>query len=899
MRRLFRIGSASRDGSGPSTRRLEELDDEIRSHLEMRIEHLVDRGMTRDEAEAEALRRFGPLDTGRAALVRSSRARDRRLRISATLDAARGDLRLALRRLKRSPAFLLVSLTTFALGIGLITAMVAAVDQVLLRPLPYPDADRLVSLLSEREDGPPIPQVSSANWLDWRDSNRTLDAIALYQSGSRPIVEVPVSGAPAEPRRATATRVTPTYFDVLRPPLVAGRPVTAEEVGTGALRVVVSERFWTQSLGATPLPTALRVGEGTATVVGAVRQDAVWPADTDLWLSETVDPARVGSRNNINWLAIARLMPGVTREQSQADLDGVAAGIRDIDPEALYSWGVGVQPFEGFMVGDARERLLFLLGAVGLVLMAVCLNVAGMSAARTLRRAPETAVRVALGAGRRRILAESLAEHGVLAAAGGLLGLLVATLALDRLQLRAADLFPRGAELALDHRALGAWLIITLIAGLAAGLVPAWRAVRAVPHGVAGRARGGGSSLGRTGTILVVGEVAAAVALLVGGTLLVRSFLELTARDTGFDPDGVMVAEVILDRPAYELDFSEWPNDAGSLARISFWQHAVEAAAAIPGVTAVAYASALPTYDGGTGFVEIEGLEEAGNQGAVYRAVGGEYFRTLGIGLQAGRVFGSDDGPASGRVTVINQAMADRYWPGGRAVGSRVRASSMESVGAPAPWITVVGVVDDVREDGYGFESRPQMYVLAEQVPLWLGAMQLAIDAGSQPPASLRPALVDALGSVDSSLPVTTAVLKDRVAGWVSERLFLTALITGFGCLALVLAGIGVYGFLSFIVSTRAREFGIRAALGADRTTIVRDVIRRSLQLTLAGLVVGAGVAWVGARALESQLVGVATTDAVAYAAAIAVILSAALFAAVIPAHRASRIDPADALRAE
>lgn len=898
-RRLFRIGSASRDGSGPADRRLEELDDEIRAHLEMRIEALTAEGWSRDDAEAEALRRFGPLSDARAAMVRSSRARDRRLRVGTAWDTVRGDVRLAARRLRRSPGFTGVALVTLALGIGLTTAMFAAVDQVLLRPLPFPEADRLVTLLSQGEEGAPFPWVSSANWLDWRDANRTLESTALYHPASaRPIVEVPGSNGGAEARRVRASRVTSAFFDVLRPPLAAGRAVAEDEVTGGGAPAMVSETFWRQDLGAAPLPLDLRVGERTMPVVGVVQADAAWPADTELWLPEAVDPARVGARTNINWLAVARLRPEASLDQARADLDAVAAGIRDVDPGAIYSFGVGVEPFGGFVVDGARDRLLLLLGAVALVLVVVCLNVTGLSAARTLRRAPETSVRVALGAGRSRIVGESLTEHGVLAAVGGGLGLLVAVWVLDRLQLRAADLFPRGGELALDGRAVGAWLVITALAGVAAGLVPAWKAARAGPGGIAGRARGGASALGRTGAAMVVGEVAAALALLVGGTLLIRSFLELTARDTGFDPRGVAVAEVILDRPAYAMGWQGGDNQAGAGARLAYWEQAVTAAAALPGVTSVAYANALPTYDGGTGFVEIEGLEYD-DHGAVYRVVGGEYFRTLGIALQAGRVFDTRDGPATDRVAVINRTMAERYWPDAEAVGRRVRARSMEAFGGEAPWITVIGVVHDVREGGYDVDLRPQMYVLAPQVPAWMEAMQLAVDVGDQVPGSLRPSLLGALRGVDPSLPVTTSVLEDRVAGWVSERLFLTLLVTGFGGLALLLAGIGVYGLLTFVVSTRIREFGIRAALGADRSTIVGEVVRRSLILTTGGLAVGGFGAWAGARALRSQLVGVAPTDGAAYAVSVAVILVAALGAALVPALRASRVDPVEALRGE
>ncbi|MEQ9570135.1 MAG: ABC transporter permease, partial [Longimicrobiales bacterium] len=367
-RRLFRIGSATRDGSGPADRRLEELDDEIRAHLEMRIEALMADGWSRDDAEAEARRRFGQLDDARASLERSSRARDRRLRGAAAVDAVRSDVRLAVRRLRRSPGFTGVALVTLALGIGLTTAMVAAVDQVLLRPLPFPDADRLVTLMSQAEEGAPFSWVSSANWLDWRDSNRTLEATALYHaSASRPIVEVAGSGEAPEARRVRASRVTAAFFDVLRPPLVAGRTVAAAEVTEGDAPVLVSEGFWRRELGGAPLPRELRVGERTTTVVGAVRADAAWPADTDLWLPEAVDPARVGARTNINWLAVARLRPDATIEQARADLDAVAAGIRDVDPGALYSFGVGVEPFEGFVVDGARERLLLHLGAVAVV----------------------------------------------------------------------------------------------------------------------------------------------------------------------------------------------------------------------------------------------------------------------------------------------------------------------------------------------------------------------------------------------------------------------------------------------------------------------------------------------------------------------------------------------------
>lgn len=813
-------------------------------------------------------------------------AREKPVAVIEWISSIRQDVVYAMRQRLRTPALSLMALLTLGLGVGLTTAVFAVLNAVLLRPLPFPEPQRLVSLQSVDSSGSAFGWVSSANWGDWNDDNRTLESSAIHRSDR---VSVVMGGTAM---RAAASSVSPDFFRVLRAQFLLGRGVTGADTVERRLVATVSEGFWRRSLDAKPLDElSIQVNGFTYAVTGVVASRHVFPEGTEIWLLGR--PRRVGGaeRNNINFAAIGRLAEATSVDAARTDLSTIAHRIRAEDPVALYSWGVGVEPLADYLVGDTSDVLGLLMGAVGLVLLIACANLASANLAQGAARGREMAVRAALGADGRRLVRQVLVDHVTMALAGGALGVLLAWTLTRSASLLATAQLPRTGEIQIDTWVMAFALLVSAATGILTGLLPALRASRAAPGaamqgGTRGSVAGG---RGLPGRVFVAAEVAMALMLVIGAGLLVKSLNTVLGRSLGYETANVVVAEVTLGGPRYNAD---------SVAVLNYWERLRQGLAALPGSRGAGLINWVPMVMGGTGFIEVEGFEPRGD-GAGYRVVSEGFFETLGIPLRAGRVFDATDLANGPRVVVVNQRFADRYWPGQSALGRRVRALSMEpgAAGGPPPWLTIVGVVGDARLFGYEDDGQADMYVLHRQLPAWRIRTMSAVVRGSGAPAAFLRTVREQVSAIDAGIPADLAFLDSHAARVTATRRFTMGALSVFGGFALVLAAIGVYGVLSFAMAQRTREMAVRAALGADRGSLQRLVLGSGARVVGAGVLTGLVGAWYLSRLAEAMLFEVAPRDLSVFALATLTIGVVGLAAAAIPARRASRVEPMEALR--
>ena len=863
----------------------EELDEELRTHIELRTEEYLARGMSSEEARAAAERRFGDLDSARRALYASARRRETRLSLRRGVDALGRDLRLALRKMVGSPGYAAVSVAILALGISLTTVMFALVDHVLLRPLPFPDADRLVSLQSVGEAGSPYDQVSMANWFDWRESSSTLAATGIARQDR---VSVGLGG---EAFRATVAAVGGDFFEVFRPGMAVGRRLTMEDGQEIRLVTVLSSPFATARFGSPEqaLGRSVTISGRVYEVVGVVDRRTAFPEGSDLWVAFYVSAGSGTLRNNVNFQGYGRLEADARLDQTRTELDAVARGIRETDPEGgFHSWGVGVLPLRQVVVGEAADTLWLLMSAVLAVLLLACANLAGLGLARARTRAPEVSLRRALGSGRGAIVRQLLVEHLGMAMVGGLLGLVLAWAAGDWIFGRLATELPRAGEVGLDLRVTLFAAVATVGAGLLAGIGPALRTSGLRPVGPGrGAVRGG---RGLPGGALVAVEVGLALAVLIGGGLLLRSLEAVTHRELGYDPGDVAVAEVDLNGEEYR---------DGTLA-VEYWRGLLEDLEARPGVASAAVANWIPTGRGGTAFLSFPENPDP-DFGGGYRVVSDRYFETMGIRLRAGRTFDDRDGADTERVVVVNRALAERAWPGRDPLGRRIGAPSMEEwlYEGAAPWLTVIGVVDDIRHDGHEDDVAPELYVLHRQVPRWTRGMNVVVRAAEGARGELPRIMRDAIRAPDPTLAVEVGWMSERVEDRLRERVWTQRILGGFGLAALALACLGIYGLVAHAAAQRTREMAVRAALGAPRTGLLRMMLAGAGRVIAIGTGVGLVAAFGLTGLLDSLLVDVPPTDPLTFAGAVALLGGVGLVAALLPSIRAARLDPTEALRGE
>jgi putative ABC transport system permease protein len=800
------------------------------------------------------------------------------------------DLRSGVRMMRRNPGFTAVALVTMALGIGANTAMFSIVNGVILKPLPYPKADRIVRLWgSNVSRGWGTFSISPLDFWDWRAGNRSLELFGAFYGSST------VYTGGDRPLSLAAYRVSEDYLRIVGGEPSLGRGFTAEDMNPDAPPVVILTRgFWQSALGADPevLGKTLTLDGVAHTIVGVLPRGWRPPRGSgiDLVLPLTPSPYWYRARSSHFLQALGRLKPGVTVEQAQAEFSSIASALEAQYPETNTGWGAVVRPLGEVIRGPVRPQLLILMASVGLVLLIACANLVNMMLARATIRARELAIRTAVGAARNRVVRQLLAESILLAGVGGILGVGLAYGSIRGFATRWPDLLPRMQEVGLSVPVLLFTLGVCLASGVLLGLVPALAVGRLNLSDVlrqGGRSLAGGRSRNWMRSGLVVAEVGLAVVPLVGTGLLVRSFAALSSEDPGFETDHRLVFSTPLPRARY----------AGDEERRSFAERALAQLRAIPGVEDVAVTSLIPIqgFDQVWGYwVDGRGTEKPDGDGSAlfYRVTPG-YHETMGISLLAGRGIRPDDRADGPRVAIVSASLAEQTFPGQSPVGQRVRLGR----DANAPLVEIVGVVGDIQHYNLGSTSMPQMYVPFAQYPT--GDVNFVLRA-SVSPASVVHAVRGAIAAVDPDEPLEGVTAADAmVAGSISRPRFRTVLMTAFGLVALLLAVVGLYGVMAYSVSQRSKEIGVRMALGATQGSVLGLVFLEGATLVGIGLAVGLGGALGLSRLLESVLFGVGAKDPAVFTAVPVLLAAVAAAAVFFPAHRAAGLDPVRTLGEE
>jgi predicted permease len=803
------------------------------------------------------------------------------------------DLRYALRSLRRSPTLALAVVLTLAVCIGATTAVFSVVYAVLFRPLPFADAGALVSVRETWHDR--RGSVSVGNWADLAREDRLFqDLVPMFGAS------VNLAGAD-RPENVAAARVGWSFFRVLGVSAARGRTFLPDDDRPGSDGVVVlSDALWRRRFGADPalVGRTVRIDDVPRQVIGIMPASLDYALyDEQLWLPAAFTPEQLAEHDEHYLTVLGRLKPGVRLPQVSAELAQIGADLRERFPDTNAERGLAAISLHEELVGDYRTRLFVLLGAVGFVLLIACANIANLLLARATARARETAIRAAIGAGRHHILRHAMTESLVLAVAGGVLGVVAAYWGVTGLVAMGPAEIPRLAQARVDAPVLGFVLLLTLATGLIFGLAPAARMASQLPQEALkeGGRTGSSGARDRLRSGLVVGEIALALVLLTGAGLLIRSAVALNAVDPGFDPRGVVVGRVSLPAAGYPT------ADASRQA----FERIAQGLAVAPGITAAGLVSSAPFEGGGSNGLIPEGrpLRMESAIDADLRLVTPGYARTMGLRLRAGRFLTEEDRHGGALVMVVNETLAREAWPGQDPIGKRVACCEPAPDGSPN-WKTVVGVVADGRAHGVGRDAPSVFYLPMAQAPeaawRWLDrSMTLAVRS-SAGPGAVAPVLRDAVAAVDRSLPVyDIATMDGRRNDSLASTRFSTMLLAVFGGLALLLAAVGVYGVISYGVTQRSQELGIRVALGAGRGRVVRLVVGQAATLTAVGLALGLAGAVVLSRLMGGLLFEVSPTDPPTLGAGIAVLAVVALVAALIPAYRASRSDPALALRAD
>ncbi|MEJ2204702.1 MAG: ABC transporter permease [Gemmatimonadota bacterium] len=886
--------------SGPRKRRFrlppdperlrQEVDEEVRFHLEKKVERLRDEGLTEEEAWAEARRRFGSVDRVKSQLTREGTMGMRRL---AVWDGMRQDMRYALRQVFRNPMFSAITVLTLALGIGATTAIFSVVDGILFRPLPFPEPHELTAVWADwsRRGGPSDEWMNFPNYFDLKDRSRTLEAVAAWDGGPVTLTDR------GEPEQIVAGFVSHDMLsDVLGISPAMGRGFTAADDEPGAPgTVLLTDGFWRRALGGEPSlsGTTLTLDGEIYTVIGILPPEfeAPFMPNADVWV-----PLRQSRTDNFCGRGgaclhvVARRADSASLEEARAEATEIARQLEVEYPEANTNTGLTLLPLLQDMVKDARAALLVLLGGVGVVLLIACVNVANLLLARSTVRSSELAVRSALGAGRRRLTSQLLTESALLAALGGLAGLALAYLGTDVLVATAPAGTPRIEGVGVDGRVLAFVAAATLLSGLLFGVIPSLRSAAGDLHGNL-REGGRGGSRGLAGMrargALVSGQVALALMLLVGAGLLLRSFQNLRAEDLGFEPENVLTLQVGLPGTRYP--------DAD--ARRSFVASLEERLGALPGVDAVGSTSWLPLTGFGSDVTfNIEGRPVAppGQEQAVwFRRVTPGYPDAMGMRLVAGRWLTASDDENAPRVVVINDGLARRHFPGENPVGQRLNLGDPEN----PRWWEIVGIATEVRYFGIRGDSRDALYLPFHQAPT--STVFVVLRSGREA-AALASETRTIVAEMDPSLAVASVrPLETVVADALGPERFVTLLLGLFAAVALVLAVVGLYGVVSYGVSQRMREMGVRLALGAESGRIRGLILGQSLILVGVGLALGVGGGLAATRLMERLLFGVSATDPWTFGVVAAVLTAVALVATAVPARRAARVDPIVVLRSE
>ena len=865
----------------------EDVRREIEAHLALRADELVAAGWEPGAARAEARRAFGDVDALSSECRHITRRARRTRRRVEMLGALGQDLVFAWRMLRRAPGFAVAAILTLAIGLGANTAIFSVVNGVLLRPLPYDDPERLVDVAELHQRG-----WGSLAWANFQDVQRAhaFEAIAEY-GGSRGTV----LGAD-EPVRAMVTPMSRDFFTVLRVRPWIGRLPTPDEHAPGAAPVaVVSHRFWRSHLGAdTNLAGKHLRAEFGFDVVGVMPPGFDFPSGTDIWHPLELN-AQPPSRTAHNWPAIARLRDGVRPAQAADEAWGILRTAGATAGGDFDATGVRVLPLQELASGSARKPLLLLLGASALLLLAACTNLASNLLARGTARAPELAVRTALGAGRLRIVRQVFTESLLIAGLGCVAGLALAMILLRALiQLSPPGLTLLG-EARLDPWVLGFTFATGLVTAVLFGLFPALR-ISDVDAGTTmreGQRAGGGPGRQRLWSALVAVEVALAVVLLVGSGLMLRSFASVLGVELGFEPRGVLTAEIDLPENAY-------PD---VMRAVDFHARVLEDVRRIPGVTSAAVVNALPLEGERTsGGIQVEGQPQLPvpypiTGYGVYRIMSPGYFATMGMTLLRGRDVTDADIDRQRQVVIINEAMAEQNFRGIDPLGARMRIGGMDGPGVE-PWATVVGIVRNVPGAAITQPQRPTYYYSYRQLPYRTRFMTIVVRTAVDPAAvvgQVRAAIVAA----DPSVPLEFRTMEEQIASSVADRRFTMLVLSTFAAAALLLAAVGIYGVVSYTVAQRTREIGIRIALGAMPASVARMVQGRAMLMVGVGIVLGVAGALALTRVMRSLLFEISPGDPLTFGAVILVLAAAGWLASWLPARRGTRVDPMLAIRNE
>jgi len=809
------------------------------------------------------------------------------------IDALRQDVRYAARSLARSPAFALLAIVTIAVGVGANTAIFSVINATLLRPLPFPrDRELVLVSASNRATRQSFNNASPATFLDWRARNHSFAGLAAFREATITLA----SGD--RPERLAAAMVNANFFDVMEVRAALGRTFTpADEVHGAPRAAVIADALWRQRFGARSDIVGLQVrfdGE-PYTIVGVAPAGIDYPGKAQVWvtphwrvpddplLPPSQDPS--GDRTHGYFFVVGRLRSGVTFEGAAADMDAVAAGLEHDYPKLNQNIGVALTRLRDDLVADdVRTTTLLLFGAVGLLLLIAAANVSGLLMARATSRHQEIAVRIAIGATRSRILRQLLTESVLLAMAGGAAGVLLALWMVAALvRVSPTDLTVAGA-VTVDRTVLAFALAMSTITGLLFGLAPA-RQLSAldVNDDLKQSARGAsGARQRRTRALLVASEIALSLVLLVAAGLTVRSFVRLQRVPPGFSPDGVATVSI-----------SPSPARYGTQAqRAELWERLRTALGQTPGIQLAGATSRLPLLPGNSRRgLAISTLPADDQPLADYRTASPDYFAVMGIPLVRGRAFEDADRENRPLIAVVSRSAAQRFWPGRDAVGEHFK------IDVPGPDYTVVGVVGDVHAASLEIAPQPTVYVPYRQDAF---PFMTFVVKSSGPAPAVANAIRAAVRSVDKEQPVGPVLSMDeRLSESMVRRRYSVTLLSAFGITAVLLAAVGLYGVLAFIVSQRRREIGVRIALGATPRDVVADVLGEGLRLAAAGMAAGLVLAIVVTRLMAALLFGISPTDVATFAGAAALLAAIAILASLVPALRASRVDPLVALRDE
>jgi putative ABC transport system permease protein len=807
------------------------------------------------------------------------------------------DLRYGLRMLGKVPGFTAVVVLTLALGIGASTAIFSVVSAVILRPLPFPEANRLVSVRGIDMRNGEGRALSYPDFIDLRTQSGALESAAAYGDSS-----FTLTGA-GEPLHLDAEIVSASLFDVLRVRPMLGRTFTANEDAPGTRVVLLSHRLWKTRFGADPgvVGRAITLNAQSYTVAGVMPAEFRFPLDeksVDVWstmavFSVSLDPdGPITAERGAHFLhAIGRLKSGFALAQADADAATIGGNLTRQYPDTNRHFTMGVRSEKESVVGNVRPVLLLVLGAVGFLLLISCSNAANLLLARAATRQREMAIRASLGAGRVRVFRQLLTESVLLSLGGGALGLLLAVWGTTVLTSFHSLQIPRLSEAELDPAALGFTFGVSVLTGLLFGIAPAWHAARFDLFGSlkeGGRANTDGKSHSRARSFLVVTQVALAVVLLVGASLLLESMFHLSRQSPGFDPQNLLSFN--LDLPDVRYGKPEQSAD--------FYQRLLERIRATPEVQSVSGAMPLPLADDiiRTTF-QIDGRQVSKSEAprTQYRAIGMDYLHTMRIPLISGRDFTARDDRHAPPVILINQSLARRFFANENPIGKRIQPGV--SVFGPEVMREIVGVVGDVKYRNLWQATEPEVYTPYDQVPI--GAMYVAVRSASQP-MNLLPAIREQVQALDPELPIYKAqLLEEYVSDSVAQRRFTSVLVSAFAGAGLLLAIVGLFGLMSYNVAQRRNEIGIRVAVGAEKSDILRMIVSEGLGWTLAGIGIGLAGTLLLSRILISQLFGVSATDPVTFAGVAAALIVVAVTACYLPARRAANLDPLLALRNE